>query len=151
MDARAGGSDERKSSSATANEAGTQGRHGARQGQGEHYGGRQEKVGSEPLGVGGNKGGREASGVDLDSHGVGGGGGLARGLRSGGKPRDGGRHGVGGGVELPHGAGTSRVAEGPRGDETPGYPTASQNRRGEDGQGWGGGDENPPTARATRR
>ena len=55
----------------TADEAVTRGRHGARQGQGEHEGGRQEKVGAEPLGVGGNNAGREASRVDPESYGVG--------------------------------------------------------------------------------
>ena len=41
-------------------------------------------------------------------------------------------------------------AEGPRGDETLRSLTASRYRQGEDGQGRGGGDENPPTTRATR-
>ena len=45
---------------------------------------------------------------------------------------------------------TPREAEGPRGDETPGSLTASRYQRGEDGRGQGGGEENPPTARATR-
>ena len=36
VDARVGGSDKRKAPSATADKAGTQGRHGARQGQGEN-------------------------------------------------------------------------------------------------------------------
>ena len=51
---------------------------------------------------------------------------------------------------MPQGTNTPGVAEGPRGDETLGGTTAAQDRRGEDGQGRGGGDENPPTARATR-
>ena len=58
----------------------------------------------------------------------------------------GGRHGVGGGVESPQGTDTPRVAKGPRVDKTPGGPTSAQDRQGKDGQGWGGGDENPPTA-----
>ena len=43
------------------------------------------------------------------------------------------------------------MAEGPRGDETLGAPTAAQDRQGEDRQGRGEGDETPPTTRATRR
>ena len=39
---------------------------------------------------------------------------------------------------------------GPRGDKTLGALTAPQYRWGEDGQVWGGGDENPPTARNNR-
>ena len=70
-DARAGRSDERKAPSATTDKAWMRGRHGARQGQEEHDGGRRKTVGAEPSGVGGNKGGREASGVDPESHGVG--------------------------------------------------------------------------------
>ena len=77
------------------------------------------------------------------------GGGGPRGLRSGKTPR-GVRHGVDGEVESPQGADTPGVAEGPRRDKTLGAPTAAQGGTGEDGQGRGGGDENPPTARATR-
>ena len=149
-DARAGRSDEQKSPSTTADEASPRGRHGSRQGQRGHDGGRQEKVGAEPSGLVGNKGGHKASGVDPESHrvGEGEGGREASGVAE--NPREV-RHRVGGGVELPQDAGNPRVAEDPRGDETPGAPTASQYRRGEDGRGQGGGNENPPTARATRR
>ena len=59
-------------------------------------------------------------------------------------------NGVGGGVELSQDDSTPREAEGPRGDKTPGALTASRYQRGEYGRGWGRGDENPPTARATR-
>ena len=71
MDAQAGGIDERKAPSATSDKVGTRGRHRARQEQGENEGGRREKVGEEPLGVGENNGGYEVSGVDPKSHGVG--------------------------------------------------------------------------------
>ena len=149
VDAWDGGSNKRKAPSATADEAATWGRHGARKGQGGQDGGRREKVEAEPLGVVGNNGGREASGVDPESHGVGEGegGGEASGVA---ETPWGGCHRVGGGVELPQGADTPGVAEGPRGDETLGGTTAAQDRPGEDGQGQGGGEKNPPTARATR-
>ena len=71
MGVQAGGSDDRKSPSAAADEAGARVRHGARQGHGEENGGRREIVGEVTLRVRGNKGGREASGVDPESHGVG--------------------------------------------------------------------------------
>ena len=147
---RDGRRDESRTPSATADKAGTRGRHGARQGQWEHDGGRREKVGAEPLGVGGNNGGRKASRVDPEPHGVGGeeGGREASGVAE--NPGEE-RHGVGGGVDSPQGNLTPRGAERPRGDETLGALTASQYRQGEDGQGRGGGDKNPPTARATRR
>ena len=45
---------------------------------------------------------------------------------------------------------TPREAEGPRGDKTRGALTASRYRQGEEGRGRGRGDENPPTAQATR-
>ena len=57
---------------------------------------------------------------------------------------------MGGRVESPQGADTPGVAEGPRGNKTPGGTTAAQDRHGEDRQGRGGGEKNPPTARATR-
>ena len=98
MDARAGRSNDRKYPSAMANEAGTRGRHGEWQEKRAKNGGRRDREGAESLGVQGNFGGREASGVDPEIHGVGGGGGGLQGLRSGGKP-GGGRHGVGGGVQ----------------------------------------------------
>ena len=60
-------------------------------------------------------------------------------------------HGVGGGVDLSQGYSTPKVAEGPRGDETPGDLAASRYQRGEGGRGRGRGDKNPPTAQATRR
>ena len=62
--ARADGSNARKAPSAAADEAGTRGRHGARPGQGEKYGGRWENVGGVTSGVRGNNGGRKVSGVD---------------------------------------------------------------------------------------
>ena len=63
MDARAGGSDGRKASSATADEVETQGCHGARREQGAKKGGQQRCEKAETRGVGGNSGGCEASGV----------------------------------------------------------------------------------------
>ena len=117
VDVQAVGSDKRKAPSATANEAETQGCHRARQGQGGHDGGRRGKVGAEPSGVGGNNGGREASGVNPKPHGV---------VEN---PKWG-HHGVGVGFESPQGANTPRVAEGPREDRTLGAPTASHYRRG---------------------
>ena len=59
-------------------------------------------------------------------------------------------NGIGGGVELSQDDSTPREAEGTWGDETPGSLTASRHQPGEDRRGRGGGDENPPTARATR-
>ena len=115
--------------------------------------------------MGGNYGGHEDSRVDPDTHIVGGeeGGREASGVA---ENPGGGRHGVGGGVESPQddstpnrvGEGvespqddsTPREAEGKRGDETPGSLKSSQYQQGEDGQGRGGGDKNPPTAQATR-
>ena len=84
-----------------------------------------------PTEWGGGKGGYEASGVEENP--------------------GGGRHGVGGRFESPQGADTPRVAGGPRGDGILGASTASKDRRGEDGRGRGGGDENPPTAQETTR
>ena len=72
MDTRAGGSDGQKVPSATANKAETRGRHGARREQGAKKGGRRGWERAEPLGVGGNSGGCEASGVDPEPHEVGG-------------------------------------------------------------------------------
>ena len=57
---------------------------------------------------------------------------------------------MGRGVDLPQGIDTPGVAEGLRGDEAPGAPTAAQDRPGEEERGRGGGDKNPPTAQATR-
>ena len=68
---------------------------------------------------------------------------------SGGKP-PGTHHGVSRGVESPQGADTPGVAKEPRGDKTPGGPTAVEGGPGEDRQGQGGGYKNTPTARATR-
>ena len=53
VDAWAGGSDGQKAPSVTADKAGTQGRHGARQGQQDKNRGRREFEGAEPSGVGG--------------------------------------------------------------------------------------------------
>ena len=94
--------------------------------------------------------GHEASGVEPDSHGVGGEEGACKASRVAENPGEV-RHGVGGGVESLQGNSNPRVAEGPRGDKIPGDLIASQNRQGEDGWRQGGWDENPPTARATRR
>ena len=99
VDARAGGSDGQKSPSAMADEAGTWGRHGAWQEQRAKNGGRRDWEEAEPSGVGGNFGGREASGVDPKTHVVGGdeGGCKAFGVEE--NPK-GGRHRVGGGSRV---------------------------------------------------
>ena len=93
------GSNGRKAPSATADEAGTRGRHGAWHEQGAKKGGRRGWEGAEPLGVGGNLGVCEASKVDPETHGVEGeeGGREASGVEE--NPGTG-RHGVGRGVEL---------------------------------------------------
>ena len=105
---RAGGNDTGKSPSAATNKEGAQSRHGARPGQGEKTEvGRkiqEEKpqecgVAPESPRVGEEKGGRKAS-------------------RVAGNP-EGGRHGVGLGVESLQGADTPGVAEDPWGDKTP--------------------------------
>ena len=67
MDARAGGSEGRKSLSVTADKEGPQGRHGACK-QRAKNGGQQYQGEAEPLVVGGNSGGSEASGVDPETH-----------------------------------------------------------------------------------
>ena len=100
--------------------------------------------------MGGNKGGREAYGVEPESHAVGEGEGGREASGVAENP-GGGRHEVGKGFESPQCANTPRVAEGPRGDKTLGAPTSSQYQRGEERRGRRGRDENPPTARATRR
>ena len=68
---RAGGSTTGKAPSAATDEEGTRGRHGARPGQGEKNGGQRENAGGVNLGVRGNDGGREVSGVGYESYGVG--------------------------------------------------------------------------------
>ena len=95
VDARAGGSDGRKVPSATGEEAEMRGRHGVRREQGAKKGGWRGWERVEPLGVGGNFWGREASGVDPEPHGVEGekGGHKASGVE---ENPGGGRQGVGG-------------------------------------------------------
>ena len=66
------------------------------------------------------------------------------------KNTGGGRHGVGREVESPQDDSTPREAEGTRRDETLGALTAYRHQGREDGPGRGEGDENPPTAQATR-
>ena len=74
MNVRAGVSNRRKAPFATADKAVTRGRHGAWQEQREKYGGQRNWERAEPSGVGENFGGRKASGVDPETHRVGGGG-----------------------------------------------------------------------------
>ena len=100
------------------------------------------------MGVWGDDGGREASRVSHEYPGVG--------DKEGGRETSGvaenpqrSRHGVGGGVESPQGAGTPGVAELPRGDETPGGTTASEGGPREDGEGRGG-DKTSPTTQVTK-
>ena len=99
------------------------------------------------LGVGGNEGGSEASGVANKSSGVWykEGGCEAYGVAK--IPR-GYRQRVGGSVNLPQGIDIPGVAELPRGDNTPGVTTEVERVPGEDGLGWGGG-RKPPTTQAT--
>ena len=78
----------------------------------------------------------------------GGRGGEARGLRRGGKPT-GVLAGSGRGVESPQGTDTPGLAELPWGNKTPGVTTAREVAPRVDGPEQGG-DENPPTTRATR-
>ena len=66
----AGWSDDWKAPYKATDKAGTRSCHGAREGQGGNYRGRRENVRAEPSGVRKNKGGRKASGVDPESHGV---------------------------------------------------------------------------------
>ena len=116
----------------------------------------------ETHGVGGEEGGRKASGVEENPgggrHGVGGGvesfqenltpngmGGGVESFQDDSTPKE-----VGGGVQLSQDDSTPREVEEPRGDETPGALTASRYQWGEDGQGRWGGDENPPTSQVTR-
>ena len=68
--ARAGGSGGGKATSRTANGGKTRSRHGARKQYGGEKGGRRGWESDDPWGVGGNSGGREASGVDPNPHGV---------------------------------------------------------------------------------
>ena len=69
-DARAGRSDGRKGTSTMADGGVTQGCHGARREQGEGKGGCRGWKGVETWGVKGNSGGRKASRVDPELHGV---------------------------------------------------------------------------------
>ena len=85
---------------------------------------------TEPYGVRGDGGGREAYGVAENSGGN--------------------RQGVQGGVESPQGIDTPGVAELPRGDETPGVTTAGEGVPGEDGRGQGG-DKTPPPSELARK
>ena len=67
---RAGGSGGRNVTSGTAKGGGMQSCHGAQKENGGKKGGRQGWEIADPWGVGGNSGGRKASGVDPDPHGV---------------------------------------------------------------------------------
>ena len=95
----------------------------------------------------GGDGGRKASGEAHESSGVGDEEGAREASGVAENPQ-GSRQGVGGGVNLPQGTSTPKVAELPRGDKTPRVTTAGEGEPGEDGRGRGG-DENPPTTRAT--
>ena len=150
MDARASGSDKRKAPSVTADKAGRGGLHGVRQGQQDKNGGRQECERTEPSRMGGNYGGREASGLDPKTHRV---RGKEEGREASGVAENpgGGRHGVGRGVELPHDDSTHRESRRAQGRRNPGIPHSVPILTGGGVErGGGGGDENPPTDRATR-
>ena len=142
---RVGGSDARKSPSAATDKAGTRGRHGARPGQGEKYGGRWENVGGVTSGVRGNKGGCEASVVDHDSHvvGEGKGGRKASGVA---EYPGGGRHRVGRGVESPQVADNPEWPRGPGGVKPQEAPQRLKKDRGRtDGGGGEGKKTRSPT------
>ena len=104
VDAWAGRSNYRKDPSTTADEAGTRVRHGARQGQEVKNGGRQKFEGAEPSVVEGGNRGREASGVDPETHGVGG--------EEGGREASGVAENPGGGGGAPRSGQGSRVSSG---------------------------------------
>ena len=70
MGVRAGGSGGGKATSGTADRGETRRRHGAQTQHGRKKGGRRGWESDDPWGVGGNSGGREASGVGPDPHGV---------------------------------------------------------------------------------
>ena len=108
-DAMAGGGDTGKASSATANETGAGGRHGARLEQRGRVAGRQENPSSESLVVPVDDGGCEASGVAHESSGVGDeeGGRETSGVA---KTPQGYRQGLGEVVETPQGTNTFGVA-----------------------------------------
>ena len=141
-DAMAGEGNTGKASSAAADESGVGDCHGARPEQRGRFTGRRENPAGESSEVQGNNGGCESSGMAHNSSGVGdkAGGREASGVAE--NPR-GYRQGVGGGFEFPQGTNTPRVAELPRGDETPRATTASERVPGEDRRGRGGG-QNPP-------
>ena len=137
-----------KASFAAADKAGAWGRHGARPANRGRSGGQRENQEGESSGLRGDDGVREASGVAHESPGVG----DEEGVRESSivvKNTRGSRQGVGGGVELPQGTDTPGVAEVPRGDKTPGLTIAGEGEPRKDRQGQGG-DETPPTTRATR-
>ena len=144
---RVGRGDTGKASSVDSDKVGAGGRHGARLAQRARFAGRRENPADESLGMRGDDRGREASVVAHESSGVGvqEGGGEASGVAE--NPW-GYRQGVGGGVELPQGTNTPGVAELPLWDKTPGVTTTGKGIPREDGRGQGG-DENPPTTRAT--
>ena len=141
--ARASRRNEWKAPPTAADKAGARCRHGVKQGQGENEGGRRENGRAEPSGVGGNNGGREASGVDPDSHGVrkGEGGHEASEVA---ENLGGWCHGVGGGVELPQGANTPIVAEGPRGTKPQDPPQRPRTNEGRTDGGRGEGTKTHP-------
>ena len=114
----AGGRDTRKATSVAADEVGAGGRHGARPGVRGRISGRLENPAGKSSVVGGEEGGREASGVACESSGVEGkeGGREASGVA---ENPGGGRQGVRGGVQSPQGIDAPIVEALPGGIKTP--------------------------------
>ena len=127
----AGGGNTGNESSAAADKARVGGRHRARLGNRGRSGGRRDNPYSKSLGLQGDDRGYMASKVAHESSGVGDEEGGREASRVAENPR-GSRQGVGRGVKSPQGINTSRVAELPRGDETPGVTTTGEGEPGED-------------------
>ena len=143
----ASGGNTRKSPSVAVDKAGSQSRHGARLANRGRSRGRRENHSNKSLGVRGEDGGHEASGVAHESPRLGDeeGGGKTSGVAE--NPQ-GSQQGVGGGVESSQGTDIPGVAEFPRGDKNPGVTTVGEREPREEGRGQGG-DGNPPTTRST--
>ena len=139
----------RKAASASADKAGSGGRHGERSGVRERVVGRRENPARESSGVGGDEGVRKAYGVASEPSGVGG--------KEGGRKahivaenHGGDRQGVRGGVELPQGIDTPGVDEFPRWNKNPGVSAEGEGVTREDGRGRGG-TETPAPPEQPRR
>ena len=147
--AAAGRGDTCEATSAAADEAGAGGRHGAKTAARERVAGRRENPSGESYIVGVVEEGHEACGVATEPSGVRGdrGGREAYGVAD----HLGGYHqGVRGGIESPQGINNPGVDVLPRGDETSGLDTAGEGVLGEGGRGWGAMETPPPPKRPRR-